>query len=366
MNDHQLIWARCQNVHDMRAVAALDAQLREDGDPFTVMPTLIDGPTGVVGPPVGRRQIQTFLGLYEPALVLWVGGPIETTTLLTCDQTGIASIVLNSSAAMFNSLPHTWLPKRRRELFANLTGVLALDDAAAQTAIRAGVAPHRVQITGPLAETASILPYDEDDRSDFAATLGTRPVWLAAALSPESTLDVIRAHGEASRRAHRLLLIISPQSTDDIPLIHKLCVAHGFRTALRSETLEPSDDTQVYISDTPDELGLWHRISPISFMSGSFRGGVTADPFAAAALGSVVVHGPIDGPWRDQLQILQDAKATEYVAAPDALGKAIAGLLSPERTAKLVHAGWDVTTRGAMVLESLVTLVRETLEQKAT
>jgi len=47
MIDQQLIWARCHSIHDMRAIAALDAQLREDGDPFTIMPTLVNGPAGV-------------------------------------------------------------------------------------------------------------------------------------------------------------------------------------------------------------------------------------------------------------------------------------------------------------------------------
>jgi len=109
MNDHQLIWARCHSVHDMRAIAALDAQLKEDGDPFTVMPTLADGPDGVVEPPVGRRQLQTFLGLYEPSLLLWVGGSIDTSTLQTCTNAGVASIFVNSAADMFESLPRTWL-----------------------------------------------------------------------------------------------------------------------------------------------------------------------------------------------------------------------------------------------------------------
>jgi len=54
------------------------------------------------------------------------------------------------------------------------------------------------------------------------------------------------------------------------------------------------------------------------------------------------------------------------VAAQEDLGKTINSLLSADKAASLAHAGWDVTTRGAMVLETLVRIVRETLEQKAS
>ena len=366
MIDQQLIWARCHSIHDMRAIAALDAQLREDGDPFTIMPTLVNGPAGVVAPPVGRRQVQTFLGLYEPALALWVGGKIDSTTLQICERANIGSIALNSGADMFENLPRTWLPARRRALFTTIRNVLAIDEAAKRAAIRAGAKPSRIEVTGTLSETARILPYDEDDRADFAASLGARPVWLAAAVTPEGAPCVLQAHKEASRRAHRLLLVISPNATDDIAAINQLFLANGFRTALRSETLVPSDETQVYIADTVDELGLWHRVSSISYIDGTFDEGARTDPFAAAALGSVVVHGPDGGNWHDQLQILDSAGASMKVAAQEDLGKTINSLLSADKAASLAHAGWDVTTRGAMVLETLVRIVRETLEQKAS
>ena len=205
MSDHQLIWARCHSVHDMRAIAALDAQLREDGDPYTVMPTLADGSEGAVAPPVGRRQIQAFLALHKPALLLWVGGTIDGATLQICEKANIGSIAINGTSAMFESLPRTWFPLRHRALFKTFRGALVLDDDTRLAALRAGVPSDRITATGPLTETARILPYDEDDRADFAAALGARPVWFAAAVTPDSAPILMQAHGAASRRAHRLL-----------------------------------------------------------------------------------------------------------------------------------------------------------------
>lgn len=365
MNDHQLIWARCHTSHDIRTIAAFEEQLREDGDPFAVMTTMADGPDGVVAPPIGRRQVQTFLGLYEPELVLWVGGAIDATTLQACDHANIPSIVVNGSSAMFDDLPRAWLPHRRRALVASFASILTLDDAANNAAIKAGAVAERVHTTGPLAETARILPYDEDDRSDFALALGSRPVWLGAAVSQTGIIDLVQAHKEATRRAHRLLLVISPQTIADIPAIKKHCFENGFRTALRSDTLVPGEEIQIYIADTPDELGLWHRISPITYLDGSLDEGARVDPYTVAALGSVVVHGPNGGAWHDQLNLLRGAGASQPVASPDVLGKTITSLLSAERTAMLVHAGWDITTRGAIVSETLINLTRETLETRA-
>jgi len=137
-------------------------------------------------------------------------------------------------------------------VFTTIRNVLAIDEAAKRAAIRAGAKPSRIEVTGTLSETARILPYDEDDRADFAASLGARPVWLAAAVTPEGAPCVLQ-----------------PNATDDIAAINQLFLANGFRTALRSETLVPSDETQVYIADTVDELGLWHRVSSISYIDGT-------------------------------------------------------------------------------------------------
>jgi len=97
---------------------------------------------------------------------------------------------------------------------------------------------------------------------------------------------------------------------------------------------------------------LWHANHP----KGTSRGIATdASP--------VVGQG---GVWKDQMQVLNEAGATAKVARPEMLGKTITSLLSADRTAIMAHAGWDVTTRGATVLETLVQIVRETLEQKAS
>ena len=52
------------------------------------------------------------------------------------------------------------------------------------------------------------LPYREDDHETLARLMRTRPVWLAAMVQPDEIETVLGAPREASRAAHRCVLIV--------------------------------------------------------------------------------------------------------------------------------------------------------------
>ncbi|MEM9970914.1 MAG: 3-deoxy-D-manno-octulosonic acid transferase, partial [Pseudomonadota bacterium] len=58
------------------------------------------------------------------------------------------------------------------------------------------------------------------------------------------------------------------------------------------------------------------------------------------------------------------AGATMELADVANLGEEIFGLLSPEKTAALAHAGWSVTTESAYVVEKLAALIDTALDKR--
>jgi len=346
----------------MRAIETVDAALREDGDPLRIMATRDDGPSGVVAAPRGRRQARAFLALYQPVLVLWIGGRLDHNVLAECQKHGVQCVVLNGSAAMFSERRLGWVPYRSRVSMKLLRQVFTLDAAATEAALRAGVDASRIVEAGRMTEIAQILNHSEDDRTDIAQAIATRPTWLAVNAEPADLDCLISAQKEAMRRSHSLLLIVAPKVVADIDMLKDGFAKAGMRVAVRDTQYLPKPDTEVFIADNAEELGLWHRVSPISFLCGTFDDRANADPFAAAALGSAVVHGPNGGEWQAHLQRLVDAGASVPVAQQAQLAPALVGLLSADRTAQVVHKGWEVTTRGAMVMEQVLELVRGTLE----
>ncbi|MEM6384895.1 MAG: glycosyltransferase N-terminal domain-containing protein [Pseudomonadota bacterium] len=212
----------------------------------------------------------------------------------------------------------------------------------------------RVEITGPLSDTIHALPCDRAECDQLALLLGGRPVWLAANVTTEEVEIVEAAHRKAFRSAHRLLLILVPRSGEDANSICFSLESLGWRIARRSQQEEPDTDTQIYIADTTDELGLWYRLAPTSFIGGSMSQDTEpTDPFDAASLGSAVLHGSTLGINPARFDALERNGASVQVSTADELADAVVTLLSPDKAASMAQAGWTVTTESAHVVERL-------------
>jgi 3-deoxy-D-manno-octulosonic-acid transferase len=188
-------------------------------------------------------------------------------------------------------------------------------------------------------------------------------VWLAASLPEAEEAAVIAAHRAALRLAHRLLLIVVPETADRADALgRQMEEAEGWTVARRATDQEPDPETEVYLADTASEFGLWYRLAPLTFLGGSLYGaGCQRDPFEPAALGSVILHGPRHGDWSASFARLNEARATRPVATASDLAEALGDLMSPDRAARMAQGAWSVTSAGADETDRLVALLRDRL-----
>ncbi len=223
----------------------------------------------------------------------------------------------------------------------------------------------KIAVTGPLSDTTFALPCSETERDATAAILKGRPVWLAADISDREVDALDAAQRWALRSSHRLLLVVVPRDLSLGPAIAAALHSRGWQVGLRSAGDDPVEAVQVFVADTPEELGLWYRLAPISFVGGTlFDTGQQSDPYAAAALGSAVLHGPYTGENKSRFERLAAGGASVAVTDADSLGKAVQSLLAPDRAAMLAEAGWRVTTESAHVVEKLTELIGLALDER--
>lgn len=342
-----LIWARCDEPAHLAQVAAIQKLLQADGDDVRFICTLPDPKdTDAIIAPNGQKAVRSFLLAHRPIALLWIGGVIDQASLVPCYDYNLPVIALEGSDRMLSRIMGSWMPHRARATLAKLHAVFALNDRIKREFMASGAPEDIITVAGSISEASVVLPYREDDRVDLADVLGTRPVWLAAGATPRDVFTLCDAHKEAVRQAHRLLLIIAPKDARDGREIAAQCTGSGWNTTLRSLGQEPTEATQIYLADDEDGMGLWYRLAPITFLAGTFGNGDCDDPFHAAALGSVVIHGPAHGPHAQRFAPLIDAGATLPLRHPDDLGGAVAQLMSVDKAAEKANAGWDVTSRG--------------------
>ncbi len=190
--------------------------------------------------------------------------------------------------------------------------------------------------------------------------VAARPVWFAAAVPAAERELVLAAHRGAQRLAHRLLLILLPDPPAEAAALAAALEVAGWTVALRSDDQEPEPETEIYVVDSPAEIGLWYRLASIAFLGGSLAGqGAVRNPHEAAALGSAILYGPRAGAYAEMLGRLGAARGARAVASAKDLEEAVSDLLSPDRAARLAHAAWTVSTARAEVTEAVLARLRE-------
>lgn len=308
-------------------------------------------------------EIQDFLTHWQPDIGLWIGGDLRP-ALITCTaEQDIPMFLADVDVDGLEDTKWRWLPDMTRAVLGQFGSLFAATANAAKRLQRLGVKPDRISITGALQRGTAALPYVHSDREDLAMTLAGRPIWLAAQAQLDEIDIITEAHKSSSRLAHRLLLIIVPAPNADSAAIHRKLLNDGWRLAQWSNGESPEENTQILLADTTDEMGLWYRLSPTSFIASSLSPDHHGqDPYDAAALGSAILYGPNVGHHLPAYTRLAAAGAARIVNDGTSLGTAVSRLIAPDQAASMAHAAWDVVSLGAEASDMVFDLVNDTLD----
>lgn len=359
-----VIWAHCANEHQLNAVKTLARRLIEDGEIVTIIPTLASplSDDAQVSPNT-RNSTRAFLDHWKPQIVLWVGGDVLSPPLLEIKRSHIPVIFVEADSEAIDQSKTPRLPGKLRAALGVFSQILTVDESSAQRLIKLGADPQIIRPLGMLEDGVTPPPYNEAERANLVKLLGTRPLWLAADVPMSELILVSQAHSHAERRAHRTLMMLVPRIAAEGAEMASTLRDAGFTVACRSADELPKDATQIYVADTADGLGLWCRLSPITYLGGSLSDGKIPDPFIPAMVGSAVLIGKKVTRCHDHLDRLVNANAAHMVTRSADMGGAVETLLATDYTAQLAHAAWDVTSHGADATNELVTLIYSYLDQ---
>lgn len=370
----KLIWADGTDHSALAALAGVLPRLADDrGEDLSLLLTTPEVPapgTFPAGhvihqltPAESGPSIARFLDHWRPDLAVVAGGPLRPALISGAADTGVPIFLLTARIADLGG--SVWETAVRRAVLPQFDRLLAASEVEALALRRIVPDEPKVDVSGPLREGGSALDADDAERDRFAALLEARPVWVAALLAQDELPAILAAHRAASRISPRLLLVVVPERPDAGLALAVAAEQAGWVTGARSAGATPAAETQVYIADLPDELGLWYRLAPIAFLGGTLlRPGTPANPFDAAALGSAILHGPHLGAHEGRFDRLSRAGAARLVRNGEALGDAIGELLAPERAAEMAQAAWAVSSEGAEVADQVSALISDALDRR--
>ncbi|MFK7750965.1 MAG: 3-deoxy-D-manno-octulosonic acid transferase [Sedimentitalea sp.] len=309
---------------------------------------------------------QQFLLDWRPSLCIWAGGVLMPNLITATHDAGVYLVLIDVSSADFPTRRARWFPDLTQRSLACFDAVMTNNDSAATALTRLGISASKITVGTRLRNSATPPGCSDDELSGITSDLSGRPVWLAARTRPEEGPAILTAHRAALRLSHRLLLIL----TSDTPEQGRMMKQHVADSELRfadwdmGELIE--DNTQVLLSASAEDLGLWYRVAPLTFMANSLAPGARgAPPLDAAALGSAIVFGPKIADHRETYSRLAAAGAARAVDDEVGLGTALVQLIAPDRAAAMALAGWELATDGAELVDRLVDLVQDHLDNEA-
>lgn len=227
-------------------------------------------------------------------------------------------------------------------LLSHFTLITAQTEAVAQGLRTLGVAPNLIRVGGNLKAAAPPPDADPTKLADVTTALHDRPRWLAASTHPSEEAPVLAAHAALLRDDPALCLILAPRHPDRADRIAAQITQAGLTLTRRSRGEGPT--AQVYLADTLNEMGLWYRTAPVTFIGGSLTPNGGHNPWEGAALGCALLTGSHLTNAAQDWQTLANASAAITDLRPDTLTDALRGLLAqPDRAHAMGRIAQAVT-----------------------
>lgn len=175
-------------------------------------------------------------------------------------------------------------------LLSNFTICMAQSQQDADHLNRLG-APN-VKYLGNIKYDAPELEYNQEKLKALQAAIGQRKVFLAASTHSDEEVNIAKCHINLKQNFSDLLTIIIPRHPSRANEINQSIQNLKLATAVRSNSIEITDSTDIYIADTMGELGLFYRLTDIVFVGGSLVKHGGQNFLEPARLGAAVIVGP--------------------------------------------------------------------------
>ena len=315
----------------------------------------------VSGLPDSARAAKAFIAHFAPDIGLWAGGNLAAPPLAAAAEADVPMALI---AVAEDGVPPTsfrWRTSVTTALLRYFSAIYAETANAERRLAGYDIDPETLRLTGPMQIGTTPPDCRFDDLDTLREQLQGRGLWAAVHVDADEVEPLIDAHIRAARYDPRALLVLHTRATD---VVDRIATARSLVVADWDNGDMPGEPTHILMSRDPGEVGLWHRLAPVTFLGASMQDNASGvSPWAAAALGSAILVGPHVGGYADAYTRLQQAGAARVVHGVEDVATAVMQLRAPDRAAAMAHAGWQIATSGAEATDKVVDLVQDTLDE---
>ncbi|WP_336278850.1 lipid IV(A) 3-deoxy-D-manno-octulosonic acid transferase [Bartonella sp. CB175] len=233
--------------------------------------------------------VRRFIGHWKPDLVLICESEIWPLRIKELAKMRIPQILVN--AHMSERSFKSWQKRRvlARHIFQHIDMAIGQNERDITYYHALGV--KSVAFSGNLKADVCLV----EDRAlleHYRNAIGNRPVWAAISTHEGEEQVAFDVHRILKNYLPDLLTIIVPRHPERSEDLIKRCGNESLRFIRRSNNTIPDVNTDIFWGDTIGEMGLFLRLSKVSFIGKSLCGHGGHNPLELAFLGSAILTGP--------------------------------------------------------------------------
>ena len=331
----KLIWVHAVSVGETRAAQPLIEALQRAWPEHRILLTGMT-PTGRAagGEVYGDTVLQAYLPYdypvavdrffrhFSPAFGVLMETEIWPNLLAGAKVRNVPVMLANARLSERSARGYGKLASLVRPAFAALSGIAAQTAGDAERLAALGAQP--VEVCGNLKFDVTPGPANLALGAQWRATLGQRPVWLAASTREGEELLVLTAWRQLA--LPQALLVLVPRHPQRFDAVAALLKQQGVSFARRSSGLPTADD-QVWLGDSMGEMAAYFTLADLAFIGGSLLPLGGQNLIEAAACGCPVLVGPHTFNFLQATEDAIAAGAAQRVATPQELAVAVDRLL---------------------------------------
>ena len=229
-----------------------------------------------------------FLDHFKPQLGLLMETELWPNLIAAAKTRSIPLALVNARLSARSQRGYQRFPKLIRPALASLQMVAAQTAADAERLIAIGA--QNVSAVGNIKFDVTPSPENRALGEQWRASLGTRPIWLAASTREGEEALILNAFARIKRPG--LLLLLVPRHPQRFAEIAAMVQERGLVLCRRSDSVLPTDQTQVWLGDSMGEMPAYYSVADIALIGGTLLPFGGQNLIEAAACGCPVLVGP--------------------------------------------------------------------------
>ncbi len=295
-----------------------------------------------------KFAIKRFIRYWRPDAAITAESEIWPTTIAELTRRHIPQIRVNARISDRSFDRWKGFGGIAEQLFGKMALVVARSDVDAERFRDLGAWP--VTVSGNLKGDTDPPPADPALVETYRSQIGNRKTWAAICTFDGEEVAAATVHKALKPRNGQLTIIV-PRHPERGDAIEAMLTEQGLNVARRSRNDAITSDTDIFLGDSIGEMGMYLRLTEVSFVGRSLTAEGGQNPIESAMLGCAVLSGSNVQNFRETYQQLIRKGGARMIRDTEMLAKAVHYLLTNDIARRnMIDAGQEAIQdmRGAL------------------